>query len=122
MKYKTPTCLFQLVASPMKLREVVKYFEELSKEMEIEPTISRVWDPVSGDSGVHEAHRAVDIRDEIKLSSTHSQLTYTNAQVDKIVKAINEKYPRHDGKVVCMHHSFKGGPLHFHIQIPASWA
>jgi hypothetical protein len=122
MIYKTPDCEDQLKNSAPKLQEVVGYFESLSLAAGIEPVITRVWDAVCGDSGVHEAHRAVDFRDETIPYANESKNLYTQEQVDSIVKAINEKYPRTDGKPVCLHHSFQGAPHHFHVQIPADWA
>lgn len=122
MQYKTPDCQDQLSQVPAKLQEVVAFFDSLSTAYGIECVITRVWDAVCGDSGVHEAKRAVDFRDETRPTDTDSVCLYTADQVAAIVAAINEKYPRTDGKVVCMHHSFQGAPFHFHIQIPFDWA
>lgn len=121
MQYKTPDCQDQLSQSAPRLQEIVAYFDSLSTGFGIECIITRVWDAVCGDSGVHEAHRAVDLRDETRPSPTDSARLYTDDQVVSIVQAINEKYPRADGKLVCIHHSFQGMPYHFHLQIPFDW-
>jgi hypothetical protein len=114
--YKTPDCETQLKASPTKLQEIADYFVHLSEGYGVDPCVTRVWDAVSGDSGVHEAHRAVDFRDEHDGRSL-----YTTGQVLAIVTDIKRKYPRDDGKLTCLHHSFQGGLYHFHLQIPIAW-
>jgi hypothetical protein len=116
MRFKEAHMQAQYFSRPTRLLDVCRYFAELSEEMGIEPVVTRVTDTVPGESGVHPAGRAVDFRDE----SGGSRL-YTDEQAADIVKAINEKFPRDDGKPTCMHHGFQGGPLHFHIQIPFCW-
>ncbi len=80
-----------------------------------EAIITRVLESVCGDSGVHEARRGVDVRDEFEGGRL-----YTDNQVKMLVEHMNTCYPRNDGKPTCIHHSFAGGPLHFHIQIALS--
>jgi hypothetical protein len=122
MIYKTPDCEDQLKQCCQKLQDIVTVFEGLSQGYGVEPVITRVWDAVCGDSGVHEAHRAVDLRDETVDALGVSHWLYTPAQTDTIVNTINERYPRSDGKLVCIHHSFNGGPHHMHLQVPIGWA
>lgn len=122
MTYKDPVCEEQLKQSPQKLQDMASLFDALSHKYGIDAVVTRVWDAVCGDSGVHEAKRAVDFRNETIDSLGHSHFLYTPDQIDTIVHTINERYPRHDGKLVCIHHSFHGAPHHFHLQIPVSWA
>ena len=112
MRFKEPHMQAQYLSRPSKLLEACRYFAELSEEIGIEPVVTRVTDKVPGESGVHPAGRAVDFRDEVGGSRL-----YTDEQVSSIVNAVNAKFPRDDGKLTCIHHSFNGGPLHFHIQI-----
>lgn len=96
------------------LKKMAEDFMLMSYEMGIEPVVTRVTDPVAGDSGVHGAGRGIDFRSEFP----HGVFNYDEYQVKKIVDSLNEKYPRFDGKKTCIHHSFKEGhPFHFHIQV-----
>lgn len=101
--------------TPLFLRAIVDEFERKSLEMGIEPVITRVSDPVEGESGVHPQKRAVDIRDE-----HNGRRTYTPAQRDLLIDYFNTKYRRRDGRPTVVWHSFKGAPHHFHIQVAAS--
>ncbi len=102
------------------LTVVAEYFDHLSAGMGIEAVITRVWNRYKGESGVHPAKRAIDFRDETFDGPNHHFL-YSPDQALEIVTEMNLKFPRHDGKLVCMHHSFQCGPYHFHVQIPAVW-
>lgn len=115
MKFKEAHLIDQYNARPEALKEVCRYFEELSLEFGVEPVVTRVTDRVPGESGVHPAGRAVDFRDEF----APGLFLYSPEESARIVEAINERFPRTDGKKVCIHHSFSGGPKHFHIQIQA---
>lgn len=122
MIYKTPDCEDQLKQSSQKLQDIVMVFDALSQGYGIESVVTRVWDAVCGDSGVHEERRAVDFRDETVDAMGVSHWLYNPAQADTIVNTLNERYPRADGKLVCIHHSFQGAPHHFHLQVPIGWA
>lgn len=122
MKFKSPDCEEQLKGCPQRLQDIAQVFDALSKKYNIDPVVTRVWDAVCGDSGVHEAKRAVDFRNETIDSLGKSHFLYTHEQVDTIVNTINERYPRADGKLVCLHHSFHGAPHHFHLQTPIGWS
>lgn len=82
--------------------------------------VTRVSDPVEGESGVHPMFRAVDFRNEYTENGSKKWL-YPVEVVDYIVLTLNVKYPRDDGKFVAKHHSFKHGPFHYHLQIPVEW-
>lgn len=115
MQFKDPKLQAELSLCPMLLRSVAVDFERIFREETgLEPVCTRVFDPVEGESGVHRDRRAFDCRDE----HAGARLT-TDAQAKKIVDRMNAIYPRSDGKPTCLHHSFSGGPLHFHVQIPA---
>lgn len=116
MNFKEPDMQIQFNSAPKKLQEIALYFCQLSEDLGIDPTVTRVVDGVDGDSGVHEAHRGIDFRDQLG-----DQSLYSPEQINSITSAINNMYPRTDGHLVCMHHSFENGPFHFHIQIGYDW-
>jgi len=120
MKFKKPHMKEQFDACPTKLLELCEAFNQLSLKEGIEPVVTRVTDPVEGESGVHLQHRAVDFRNEFHDGKAKRWL-YPIETVDHIVDTLNKKFPRKDGKPVALHHSFKNGAFHFHLQIPISW-
>lgn len=122
MIFKDPGLQDQLAQSPPHLTTVANYFDQASKRLGVQADCTRVWEHICGDSGVHEAHRAVDFRDETRNSFGHSQFLYSAAQVQMLVAELNEQFPRKDGKLTCIHHSFQNGPFHFHLQIGPEWA
>lgn len=97
---------------PTALQLICGDFETLSRFFGIEPIVTRVREEIAGSSGVHEAGRAVDFRDEFS-----GVVTYREDVRNAIVEAMNAKYSRHDGKPTCYSHSFQGGPRHFHVQL-----
>lgn len=121
MKFKDPGLQPQFNELPVKLQEIALFFDQLTSEMGLTAVVTRVWDPVPGDSGVHEAHRAVDFRDETTGADGKPVYLYTADQVNYITAYLNNLYPRDDGKPTCLHHSFEGGEFHFHLQIPFAW-
>lgn len=116
MKFKNDRCELEFKRAPERLKEIANRFDVLTQELDKEAIITRVLEPITGDSGVHEAHRAVDYRDQFG-----KKFTFTPNEVTFLVTTINHEYPRLDGKQVCIHHSFKGAPQHFHLQIPYGW-
>lgn len=105
---------------PKRLRAVCDDFETYSLYYGLEPVVTRVREPVVGDSGVHEAGRGVDFRDAQVSADGSINRVYTKEQADHIVQLLNDKHPRTDMKPTAMHHSFQSGPAHFHIQLSAS--
>lgn len=120
MKFKEPHMAVQYEKRHPRLKEVCRYFCELSMDFGVDPVVTRVTDTVEGESGVHPAGRAVDFRNEIRTEKG-SVFLYPTAVAQEFVAKINGKFPRSDGKVVCLHHSFNGAPYHFHIQVPVEW-
>jgi hypothetical protein len=96
------------------LRSICDDFCRLSEYFGIEPVVTRILDQVDGSSGVHEAGRGVDFRDE-----SLGKRLYSDNQAALITAMINLKYARRDGKPTCLHHSFNKGPVHFHLQSPS---
>lgn len=84
-------------------------------------TITRIFEKVDiVETGVHEAGRAIDIRDVVKNERGEIILrTFTPGQVDEMLKYINEKYRRTDGLKCLIHHD--GTAPHFHLQMPYDW-
>jgi hypothetical protein len=118
MKFKQPKMEQEYLARPARLLEVCQYFEELSHGYGIEPVVTRVLDPVRGESGVHPQGRAVDFRNETRDADGNSHFLYGPEQSNEIVAKVSERFPRHDGKPTILHHSFNGAPWHFHLQVP----
>lgn len=114
MKFKSPHLEQQLKDAPLLLKFLAQDFGELAATLGIEPVVTRVTDPVQGESGVHTDYRAFDIRDEY-----NGEFTYSESQRLMILKSLNAKYFRNDGKPSVIWHSFGGGPHHFHVQIAA---
>jgi hypothetical protein len=106
---------------PAKLKEICNFFETCVSFYYITPVVTRVREGVCGDSGVHEAGRGIDYRDQEVMSDGSSRSLFTADQVQAICQQVADAYPRDDGKSVILHHSFNGGPMHFHIQIPFGW-
>ena len=116
MIFKLPQYANQYSILPDKLKRVCELFEKLSLQHQINPVVTRVSDPVQFESGVHPVHRAVDFRNQY-YDGTVNRWLYPQEVVDQIVNSINLAYPRDDGRVTCLHHSFLGGEFHFHLQI-----
>ena len=114
VRFKEERLQAQLLETSSLLQEMAVQFEAICRDVAgIEPTMTRVSDPVEGESGVHLDKRAFDCRDEF----APNQFLFTPSQRDEITKKMNELYPRNDGKKTCIHHSFRGAPHHFHIQV-----
>lgn len=119
MKFKNKIAELDYSVIPEFLNRVCDDFETFSLYYGVEPVVTRVREGMCGDSGVHEAGRAVDFRNQSQLPDGTMGWLYTPAQMDDIVYQLNKKYPRDDGKPTALHHSFEGGPFHLHIQIQA---
>lgn len=121
MKFKAPSLTDEFNSRPRKLIQICERFDEESNNLGINPTVTRVLESVCGSSGVHEAGRAVDFRDELRYVGTTGdpavRFIYTQDQATRLLEIINAAYPRDDGHQSMIHHSFDGGPYHFHIQI-----
>lgn len=114
IKFKSIQVSREFDEAPIFLKIIAKDFALASIDKAIEPVITRVMEPVDGSSGVHEAGRAVDFRNEF-----NGKTLYSPSQVAELIAYINAKYYRNDDKPTMIHHSFNGGPFHFHIQISA---
>jgi hypothetical protein len=121
MKWKSPHLKDQFDQSPEKLKEVMRYFQIQSLAYGIEPVCTRLWDPFPGESGVHPDRRGADFRDETRGRGGEACFLYPREAVQVIVDALNDRFPRDDGKKVCIYHEFDGGPAHFHLQIMKKW-
>lgn len=114
MKFKTENIKDQYIDSPAILKLIISEMEEHSLRLfNQELTITRLTDSVDGESGVHSANRAADIRNEYS-----GEILFDPWKVNILVDIINHKFIRKDGKKTLIHHSFSGGPLHFHVQVP----
>ena len=111
MKFKRLNLLDEYRLMPKKLSEMTELFESISMRFDIEPVVTRIMETIKGSSGVHEAGRAIDFRDE------HAGVSlYTEDQREILLNEINAKYTRSDGRMTLIWHSFNGAPHHFHLQ------
>ena len=113
MQFKEEKLRDELAHAPTALQVMAIWFEQLSIiHTGIDPVVTRIREAVEGSSGVHEANRAIDFRDE------HAGVRlYTDEQVRFLVSEMNRRFPGNDSKPTMIHHSFKGAPYHFHCQI-----
>lgn len=119
MKFKSDHMIAQYQIIPDKLKEICGIFDGLSTDNKIEAIVTRVSDPVQGESGVHLEHRAVDFRNQYSDGKSLRCL-YSMELVEEITDHINNMFPRKDKFETILHHSFQGGLFHFHIQLAAS--
>lgn len=111
--YKKSKYARELALSPTMLRKITLDFARKVQEKWKYPVIiTRIKGKIEGDSGVHAAYRAVDIRDE-----HNGTRIFNDDQVTHMLNYINKKYSRTDGKKTLMHHNLNNGPEHFHLQI-----
>ncbi len=111
MKFKEEKMREQFPLLPELLKRMISDFELVSETLGVEPVITRISDPIEGESGVHPDLRAIDFRDEYE-----GELLYTRRAREILVLRINTKWPRNDGKLTLIWHSFRGAPNHFHLQ------
>jgi hypothetical protein len=110
--YKIPSLEGELRTRNAILRRMVSDFCFISwYDLGIVPTVTRILGKIEGDSGVHASGRAVDFR-----SVYMGAPTYTDEQVDHLLKLMNQLWDRNDSKKTLIHHSFSGGPKHWHLQ------
>ncbi len=113
MKFKSPLVEAEFKNTSVILKQMAEKLDSFSlSEFKQELIITRIKEVVCGDSGVHEANRAFDARNEFEGGRL-----YTDEQIKKIIEFMNTTYPRNDNKVTCIHHSFSGGPFHLHVQL-----
>ncbi|HNA61489.1 MAG TPA: hypothetical protein PKW79_00225 [Rhabdochlamydiaceae bacterium] len=113
MKFKSPQLAEEFSKTSVFLQDMAETLDAFSKmETGQEIIITRIKEHICGSSGVHEDNRAFDARNEFEGGRL-----YTDEQVKKMVSYMNTVYPRNDGKVTMIHHSFQGGPFHLHVQL-----
>lgn len=113
--YKHPHLPQELLLCPRQLIYAVHLFNQLSSALGINPVVTRVIETISGSSGVHSARRAVDFRD----ARPNGGFLYTESQRKWLLISMNEVLlPRIDKYSTLVNHSFKSGPLHWHLQVP----
>lgn len=116
MKFKIDRLEGQYQATPARLQEICQHLEALLAEIGKPAIVTRVTDPVDGESGVHRDFRAVDFRYQYC-----GVYPYPREQAEKIKDELNRAFPRKDRFQVCVLHSFQGGAYHYHVQIPLEW-
>jgi len=111
MKFKRSHLAYEYEDMPELLTEMSELFEDISSGFDIEPIVTRVTEKIEGSSGVHEAGRAIDFRDEFK-----GKHLYSRHQREMLLTALNNTYARSDNRRTLIWHSFNGAPYHFHLQ------
>ena len=87
-------------------------FEKASMDVcGVPVVVTRILGKVEGDSGVHANFRGIDFRDEFNGTNL-----YTDTERELILEYMNSSFPRNDGKLTLINHSFNGGPRHWHLQ------
>ena len=114
MKFKEPGLFNEYSELPIVLQNLAQDFDLLSGFFGVEAVVTRVKEPIQGSSGVHEAGRAIDFRDEYQ-----GNFIYNSYQRVTLIKLLNDKYYRSDNHKSVISHRFQGGNLHFHLQVPA---
>lgn len=113
MNFKDIRLADQFDRMPDLLKEISYEFAFMSYALGVVPVVTRITDPVEGESGVHRDNRAIDFRDE------HAgEFLYQKINVMFLLQYFNAKYARNDNFNTLIWHSFNGMPKHFHIQIP----
>jgi hypothetical protein len=111
MKFKSDREKEEFEKAPVVLKLIAKEFSDLSDRFGKEAVVTRILDPVAGESGVHLDYRAIDFRDYHE-----SEHLYNIDERLALVSVINALFPRNDGFKTCLHHG--GTAEHFHIQVP----
>lgn len=124
MNFKEAICEKQFAYIPSRLRKIVDdadtfCFNHFGKFL----TITRVLDKIdTHESGVHQAGRAVDCRNEFTTSVPgRNSRIFTDEEISTLLDYINIKYPRKDNKAVLIHHKVPGSTYHLHFQTPIEW-
>jgi hypothetical protein len=117
MQFKEKKMRDQLFAANTLLLRMANQFEILSMRLGKEAVVTRVSDYFDGESGVHLVGRGIDFRDDHM-----GKRLYTDDEAEKLCKNMNNTFERYDGKHTCIHHSFYGAPVHFHIQVAADFS
>lgn len=91
------------------------HFEQLCiAHFNKDPVCTRIFEYVKGATGIHSTGRAIDFRNE------HAgKWMFSKEEARFLVSEMNRKFPGNDKYATCLHHSFNGGPHHFHIQLSA---
>jgi len=115
MKFKHDELKEEFYSLPQLLQEMGLEFAARSNRWGIVAIVTRVKESISGSSGVHEAGRAIDFRNE------HAgKRLYSSVQTVLMLEHFNERYARRDRFNTLVHHGFRGGPCHFHLQLASS--
>lgn len=114
MKFKEKKLLKEFAKCDPFLQKLCLEFDTKSEELGVEAICTRILDTVKGATGVHQAGRAADFRDQ------HAgEMLYGPAARAALLRHFNDNYKRMDGRPTLLWHSFQGGPWHFHLQVPA---
>lgn len=113
MNFKDPNLQSEFDSAPLLLKILADDFVDYCKtKFNKDPICTRIREHIDGSSGVHEAFRGIDFRDQ--YSGTRF---FMDTEISELLEFINNKYARNDGFLTMIHHSFQGGPFHVHLQI-----
>lgn len=117
MRFKKPEYSTEFNVLPKVLKIIALDLDRYTQEkFGIEMIVTRVFEHVPGETGIHQQGLAIDFRDEFE-----GQLTFNLDQRKELLQYANERYKRSDGFRTLISHKFKNGPRHYHLQIPADW-
>lgn len=117
MRFKKPEYAQEFSVLPKVLKIIALDMDRFSQEtFGIEMVVTRVFEHVPGETGIHQQGLAIDFRDEYE-----QVLSYNLDQRRALLEYVNERYKRSDGFKTLISHKFKNGPRHFHLQISADW-
>lgn len=117
MQFKEVNLENEFKQSPILLQIIANDFSDYCLDhFNIVVMCTRIKEIVHGSSGVHEAGRAIDFRDEHPTGN----FRFSDEQESEVCRYINQKYERNDGLPTIIFHSFCEGPKHVHLQIAES--
>lgn len=118
MRFKKDEYALEFGVLPKVLKAIALDMDRYAQEhFGIELTVTRVFEHVPGETGVHQRGLAIDFRDEYM-----GELTFNLDQRRELLEYVNNRYVRSDGLKTLLSHKFKGGPRHWHVQCQSEWA
>ena len=118
MKFKSAALREEFWNAHPVVRQMAIWFEQLCLVyFQKDPTITRVLEDIPGATKTHPEGRAIDFRDEFG-----GKREFSDEEVRFLVSEMNKRFQDPSGMKSCVHHSFAGGPMHFHLQISRALA
>lgn len=119
MQFKNKDLKGQFLRLPKILQDIAIRMNHLFQDLNKPMVITRIFGKIEGSSGVHEAGRAFDVRNEYFDEHGKQKRLLNEDEVAFVIGEISKDFPRRDHVSRIIHHSFNGGPYHFHVQCGA---